>query len=150
MATMRERPYSQFNFQVSIAGGDENSVEAGFQEVSGLGLEITVAEYRAGNFKDNAPLKISAGYKVPDVTLKRGGIGSLDLFEWINEVRDGSQEQLKSVTIRLLSEDRATVAQEWKLTGARPIKYTAPAFNGKGTDLAIEELTLACEGITQG
>ena len=147
MATKRERPYSQFNYQVSIAGADENSVEAGFQEVSGLGMEITVAEYRAGNFKDNAPIKITGGYKIPDVTLKRGVIGSLDLYEWIKEVRDGSQEQLKSVTIRLLSEDRAAVAQEWKLSGARPIKYTGPPLNAKGTDVGIEELVLAVEGM---
>ena len=147
MATERERPYSQFNYRVSWDGLAENSVQAGFQEVSGLGMEITVAEYRAGNSMDNAPIKITGTYKVPDVTLKRGVIGSLDLYSWLNEVRDGSQDQLKSVTIRLMSEDRTTVAQEWKLLGARPMKYTGPSLNGKGTDLAIEELVLSAERI---
>ena len=41
MAEYRSRPYSQFNFRVSWDGLDENDVKAGFQEVSGLGLEIT-------------------------------------------------------------------------------------------------------------
>ena len=90
MATKRERPYSQFNFRVELGHRlDEETVEAGFQEVSGLGLEITVAEYRGGNHKDNAPLKINGVYKVPDVTLKRGVIGALDLYSWLDEVRDG-------------------------------------------------------------
>ncbi len=110
-------------------------------------MEITVAEYRSGNKKDNAVDKITTRYKVPDVTLKRGVIGSLDLYEWLNQVRDGSQTALRAVTITLQSEDRAAEAMKWKLTNARPIKYTGPALSGKGTELAIEELVLACERI---
>ena len=150
MAEERERPYSQFNFRVSWDGLDENSVQAGFQEVSGIGMEITVAEYRAGNYNENAPLKVTGTNKTPDVTLKRGVIGSLDLYSWLNEVRNGSQDQLKTVTIKLMSEDRTTVAQQWILTNARPMKYTGPALNGKGTDVAVEELVLAAERIDLG
>ena len=145
MATLRERPFSQFNFIVEIEGLDR----AGFQEVAGLGMEITVAEYRDGNEADNAPRKITGMYKVPDITLKRGVIGALDLYEWLNEVRNGSQEALRTVAIELLSEDRSAVAMTWKLTNARPMKYTGPSLNGKGTDIAIEELVLACERIDQ-
>ena len=145
MAEFRERPYSQFNFLVDLGTGDTSSPQAGFQEVSGLGLEITMAEYRNGNERDNAPRKITGSYKVPDITLKRGVIGSLDLYEWIDEVRNGSQTQLRTVTIQLQSEDRSTIAQTWKLTNARPIKYTGPSFNGKGTDVAVSELVLAAE-----
>ena len=143
----RKRPYSQFNFRVGWDGLDENSEWAGFQEVSGLGLEITVAEYRAGNYPVNSPIKITGTHKVPDVTLKRGVVGRLDLWGWLKAVRDGSQEELKTVTIKLMSEDRAAVAQVWKLINARPMKYTGPSLNGKGTDLAIEELVLAAEQI---
>ncbi|GAP63868.1 MAG: phage tail protein [Ardenticatenia bacterium] len=147
MAEFRERPYNQFNFLVDLGTGDTSSAQAGFQEVSGLGMEITVAEYRNGNEKDNAARKITGMYKVPDVTLKRGVIGALDLYEWLDQVRNGDQAQLRNVTIQLLSEDRATVAMEWRLINARPIKYTGPSLNGKGTDVAIEELVLACERI---
>lgn len=153
--TERDRPYSQFNFRVSWqpapdSEGDnleETDVRAGFQEVSGLGLEITIAEYRAGNAQVNSPLKITGTHKVPDVTFKRGVIGRLDLWDWVKEVRDGAQNQLKNVTIRLMSEDRESVAQEWLLKNARPMKYTGPSLNGKGTDLAIEEFVLSCEQI---
>lgn len=147
MATLRARPYSQFNFLIDIGAGDTNAVPAGFQEVSGLGMEITVAEYRAGNEKDNIARKITGIYKVPDVTLKRGVIGSLDLYGWLNEVRNGNQNALRTVTIQLQNEDHSEIAQEWKLTNARPIKYTGPSLNGKGTDVAVEELVLACERI---
>lgn len=153
--TPRDRPYAQFNFLVSWipvtnnAEGTlkEKSIEAGFQEVSGLGLEITVSEYRNGNHVFNEPIKITTMAKTPDITLKRGVIGRLDLYAWLDEVRKGAQNQLKNVTIKLLAEDRNTVAQQWLLKNARPMKYTGPSLNGKGTDIAVEEIVLAAESI---
>jgi phage tail-like protein len=147
MATKRDHPYSQFNFRVSWDTMDEKSVEAGFQEVSGLGLELTIAEYRAGNHSENSPMKVNGTNKVPDVTLKRGVIGAVDLYQWLNNVRNGTPDQLKTVTIKLMAEDREREAVRWKLVNARPMKYTGPSLNGKGTDLAIEELVLASERI---
>ncbi|GAA2153640.1 phage tail-like protein [Humibacillus xanthopallidus] len=144
----RERPYSAFNFLVNF-GPDKQDPKAGFQEVTGLGGEVVVQEYRAGNKKGNAPDKITGTYKVPDVTLKRGVMGDDALYSWFDEVRKGKQlEALRTVTIELLSEDGETV-QLWNLKGARPIKYTGPALSGKATDVAIAELVLACEDIVE-
>lgn len=153
--TERDRPYSQFNFRVSWEPATDNQgatmneldVVAGFQEVSGLGMEITVAEYRAGNAPTNEPIKVTGMTKTPDITLKRGVIGRLDLYEWLDAIRNGAQNQLKNVSIKLMSEDRQAVAQEWLLKNARPMKYTGPSLTAKGTDLAIEELVLSAERI---
>jgi phage tail-like protein len=147
MAFKRDHPFSQFNFRVSWDGLGEKTVEAGFQEVSGLGIEITVAEYRPGNHSLNSSMKVNGTHKISDVTLKRGVIGSADLYQWINDVRNGTPNHFKTVTIKLMSEDRETEVVRWKLTNARPMKYTGPSLNGKGTDLAIEELVLASEKI---
>ncbi len=134
-------PLTVIRFEVDWGGS-----LASFSEVSGLNVETDVAEYRGGNEKDNASRKITGTYKVPDVTLKRGVIGASDLWEWLVQVRDGAQDALKPVQIELLSEDRTPV-QRWKLKNARPIKYTGPSLSGKGTDVAIDELVLACERI---
>ena len=147
MATFRERPYGQFNYLVNLGNGEEG-VQAGFSEVTGLGWEQTPAEYRNGNEPINAPRKINGMFKVSDVTFKRGVIGSTDLFEWINKVRNGDQEDLRDVTIKLLSEDRSDIAVTWTLRNARPMKYTGPSFNGKGNEIAIEELVLCAEDLT--
>lgn len=150
MAEFRERPYSQFNFLVEIDGvGDASSIAGGFQEVSGLGVEVTLAEYRNGNERQNVPRKITTLAKVSDVTLKRGVIGDLGLAEWMDAVQNGAQDQLRSVTVQLLSEDRSTVAQSWRLTNARPMKYTGPTMSGAGGETAVEELVLAAESIAQ-
>ncbi len=147
MAIERDYPYSQFNFRVSWDDLNSETVHAGFQELSGIGLEMTVAEYRAGNWSENSARKVNTTYKVPDVTLKRGVLGALDLYNWLDAVRNGTQGQLKTVTIELRTEDRTGTAMTWKLFRARPMKYTGPSLNGKGTDLAIEELVLASERI---
>jgi phage tail-like protein len=150
--TLRDRPYGQFRFLVDLGGGAQSDeFKAGFQEVSGLGMEITVSEYRNGNHKDNAPMKITGTYKVPDVTLKRGVIGDSSLYEWLDQTRNGSQDALRTVRIDLMPESSAdqTPAQSWILKSARITKYTGPALNGKGTDVAVEEIVLASERIDQ-
>lgn len=145
MAVLRERPYVQFNFLVDLGTGNTDGPQAGFQEVSGIGMEVTVAEYRCGNEKENSVRKITGLNKSTDVTLKRGVIGSLDLYAWLDEIRNGSPNALRDVVIQLQSEDHAAVVQEWQLKRARIIKHTSGPLNAKGTDVAMEELVLAYE-----
>ena len=57
MAVKRERPYVQFNFLVDLGDGNTDGPDAGFQEISGIGMEVTVAEYRPGNKKENSVMK---------------------------------------------------------------------------------------------
>lgn len=144
MAVLRENPYSQFNFLVDLGTGITEGPDAGFSEVSGLGMEVTVAEYRNGNDRENSVRKITGLNKTADVTLKRGVIGSLTLYKWLNEIRNGSQAAARTVTVQLLDEERQPV-MAWKLLRARIIKHTSGPLNAKGTDVAMEEMVLACE-----
>ena len=145
MATFRDRPYMQFNFLVDLGDGVTDGPKAGFQEVSGIGMEVTVTEYRAGNSKENSVTKITGLNKSTDVTMKRGVIGSLDLYQWLDQIRNGDQKALRTVTLQLLSVDHTEVVQTWKLLRARIIKHTSGPFNAKGSDVAMEELVLAYE-----
>lgn len=145
MAILRDRPYVQFNFLVDLGDGNADKPEAGFQELSGIGMEVTVSEYRNGNSKENSVMKITGMNKSTDVTLKRGVIGSLNLYEWLHQIRNGDQNAFRTVTIKLQNEDHSSVVQTWRLLRARIIKYTSGPFNAKGTDVAIEELVLAYE-----
>lgn len=149
MATERaNRPYAGMNYRVKIGDSDENSAEAGFSEVSGLGLEISIAEYRSGNAPTNEPVKIPSVVKTPDVTLKRGVIGELALLhEWVNDLRNGDESARRNVTIELMAEDRATVAQTWRLFNTMIMNYKGPTLTGTGSDIAVEEVVLAAERI---
>ena len=145
MATLRDRPYVQFNFLVDFDSGSTEGAEAGFQEISGVGMEVTVSEYRNGNSRENSVMKITGLNKSTDVTLKRGVIGSLSLYNWLNQIRNGDQTALRTVTVQLQNEDHSAIVQTWKLLRARIIKHTSGPFNAKGTDVAMEELVLAYE-----
>jgi len=145
MAEPRERPYVQFNFHVNLGDGVTNTPQAGFQEISGIGMEVTITEYRPGNYAFNNVIKTAGLNKATDVTMKRGVIGALDLYKWLDDVRNGSNNGLRTVTIDLKSEDRSKTAQTWRLINARIMKHVSGPFNAKGTDVALEELTLSYE-----
>lgn len=150
MPTFRNNPYSTFNFQVSLGGdqgdGAEGTIVGGFSDVSGLGYDLTYAEYRNGNEKFNTVRKIPGMHKNDDVTLKRGLVGSDDLFRWLKGVRDGKADP-RQVTITLFDEAREPVAT-WVLRQAQPKKWSGPTLAAKGGgDVAMEELHLVHEGI---
>jgi phage tail-like protein len=145
MAVLRNDPYAQFNFLVDLGTGDTEGPQAGFQECSPIGMSLDVIEYRNGNDRSNQVRKLTGLARAGDVTLRRGIIGSLDLYQWIDELRNGTQSATRTVTIHLQSEDHAQVVQTWMLLRARIVKHVSGPLNAKGSDVAMEELTLAYE-----
>jgi phage tail-like protein len=144
MAVLREHPYGRFNFLVDLGNGNTEGPDAGFQACSPIGMEIAVVEYRNGNERENAPRKLPGLTKVPDITLKRGIIGSLALYEWTREVRDGTVQR-RTVTIQLINEDRSGAVLTWRLLRAFPVKFVTSDLNAQANEVAIEELTICCE-----
>jgi phage tail-like protein len=149
MATPRQNPYGAFNYLVKLgdSGSDPRDIPAGgFSDVSGLGSEISYSDYRNGNEPPNTTRKIPNTFKSDDVTLKRGLVGSLDLFQWLKNVREGAYEP-RQVVITLLDEARVEVAS-WRLRNAQPKKWSGPTLAAKGGgEVAMEELHLVHEGI---
>jgi len=130
---------------VDLGTGTTDGPDAGFQEISGIGMEVTVAEYRNGNERENSVRKITGLNKSTDVTMKRGIIGSLSLYQWLNQIRNGDRNALRNIVIQLQNEDHTAVVLTWKLLRARIIKHTSGPLNAKGTDVAMEELVIAYE-----
>jgi phage tail-like protein len=150
MPTFRENPYGAFNFIVALGGtqgdGAEGSIIGGFSDVSGLGTDVSYSDYRNGNERFNTVRKIPNTHKPDDVTLKRGVVGSTDLWEWLKGVRDGTADP-RNVTIFLLDEARNPVIT-WSLRNAQPKKWTGPTLAAKGGgEVAMEELSLVHEGL---
>jgi phage tail-like protein len=145
MAVLRERPYAQFNFLVDLGTGTTEGPEAGFQECGQIGMSVDVVEYRNGNEKENAVRKLTGLAHVNDVTLRRGIIGALNLYQWLDEIRNGDPAAYRTVLIHLMNEDHTATVLTWKLFRARIVKHVSGPFNAKGSDVAMEELTLAYE-----
>ncbi len=112
-------------------------------------LQSPLGEKPLGGFSELvAPTTETHGgmYKVNDITLKRGVVNSSDLWNWISEARSTSATAHRDATITLRDEANNPI-QVFRLSNARPIKYVGPALNAKGSDVAIEELVLAPEGL---
>jgi phage tail-like protein len=150
MAEQRDRPYAQFNFLVDLGTGNTDGPHAGFQECSEIGMSVDVVEYRNGNEKENGVRKLTGLARYPDVTLKRGIIGSLDLYQWLDDIRNGNQAALRTVVVQLMNEDHSAVVQEWKLIRARAVRHVSGPLNAKDSNVAMEEVTLAYERLELG
>jgi len=142
----RDTPYGAYNFLVEFEGNDPaTSALGGFSDVSGIGTELTMMEYRQGNDKENHVRKISAMHKAGDVTLKRGIMGQTNFLEWVGVCRIDPTHK-RAVTITLQDEQRNAVLK-WRLINTVPLKWTGPTLAAKGgSDVAMEELVLSAEG----
>jgi phage tail-like protein len=146
MSKPRANPYSNFNFIVEAVGIGKLGA---FSEVSGLDSENTPIEYREGADPTNAPRKLPGVEKYSNVQLKRGITGSLALWNWRKQVRDGSATAPPSATVKVMlldeNHDEGAPAMTWVLHGAWPTKITGPSLNAKGNDIAIEQVDLVVE-----
>ena len=144
----RTTPYGAFNFLVNLNGPiGEDQPLGGFSDVSGLTAEIKIAEYRNGNDKPNHVRKVPGSHTYGDVTLKRGIVNSMDLWEWITQTQVEGVGGKRTVVITLQDEGGRPV-QKWTLGGVVPMKYTGPTLAAKGGgDVAMEELVLSTESM---
>lgn len=141
MPVRRDDPFGRYNFVLEIDGVEA----AGFSEVDGLTAETDVIEYREGADRVNSPRLLPGLTRYARVVLRRGFSGDSTLFEWWKAVRDGPPER-RNVAIVLLDERREQVAR-WNLRRAWPTKYEGPALNAKSSEVALETLELAHEGL---
>jgi len=136
----RNDPYKNFNFLIEIDG----IAQAGFSECTGLRLEVDVIEYREGGERSSVR-KLPGLAKVGDITLKRGVTISNELQAWFESVRNGVADR-RNGAIVLLDDERKPVVR-WKFFNAFPRRWEGPDLDAKGSEVAIETLTLSCEGL---
>ncbi len=138
----RNDPYRRFRYRVEIDGIQQ----AGFSEVTGFDASLDVVEYREGD-EVITPRKLPGLAKYGNVSLKWGVTDSLEMYEWIEGCIEGNIER-KTLTIIAIDEEGGDVAT-WQLIEAWPAKYTAPEFNATASEVAIEILEVAHEGMTR-
>jgi phage tail-like protein len=146
--TRPDAPYSGYNFIVEFGGTGPSGSEplGGFSDVTGLGTEMVMMEYRYGNDKENRMRKRPGLYKTADTTFKRGIMGVTNFTDWIVETR---RSPLTGRNLLItLNDEAGEPVMRWKLVNSRPLKFTGPALAAKGgTDVAMEELVVASEGL---
>ena len=138
---------------LSVGSSGDLLVDAGFQECTGLDLEMDVQELKEGGRNDGVIQRVGAG-KYSRITLKRGMLYGADhrinsaLWGWIQGVLTGTRPVRRyDGTIQMMSADGANVLATWVFDRGLPARVAGPQLNAKSGDIAIEELQIAHEGL---
>lgn len=130
----------------------ESEIKASFSECQGLGVKLKREAYFEGGVNDQQRILLGPA-EFSDVTLKRGLTNDLTFLEWLNQMMpqliDGKTPKRKprrNINILVFNQAGETM-QCWTLIGATPVGWKAPALQANGNATAIEELTLAYEGL---
>jgi phage tail-like protein len=136
-------PYRAYTFNLLVQG-----VSAGhFTEVSGLGVRIERISYREAGM--NAAVRAIPGQvSYSAVTLRYGLTSSAEAWNWLMDAVEGRVRRTE-VSVAVLDPSGATEVMRWNLSNAWPCEWLGAPLAASSTDLAIETLVIAHEGITR-
>jgi phage tail-like protein len=137
----RHDPFPSFNFAVEIDG----IIVSGFNEVSGLQADIEIQEYREGGVNEYVHKRAGPARYATNLILKRGIADSTELWSWFCDAMEG-KIQRKSLDV-ILRDTEGTEQRRWTFQNAYPVKWTGPEFKAQSSEIAIESLELAHEGL---
>ena len=153
MAKARQQdPVTCFCFKVVLPNINASPAdEAYFKSVSGLKYESEVVDFKEGGFNVGVRRLVGPA-KWPNLVLKRGFTGSSTLFNWrrmwLQDSLTGANNELKRVTGKIfqLTSDFQSVCS-WEFKNGWPCKWEGPEYDASKSELAIETLEIAHEGL---
>lgn len=125
-----------------------------FQECTGLEIEMDIQEYLEGG-RNNGTVRRVGRAKFQPIVLKRGmfyqpeGEGRVNtaLWHWMQRIINGERPVPRHDGIIYVMSADGTVRASWMFDRGLPAKIRGPELNGKSGEIAIEELTIAHEGL---
>jgi phage tail-like protein len=148
-------PLGVFRFHIDFrqhpldAQNDGESVpvcSGAFSDCTGLEATMEPKVIKEGG-RNFAPHQRAGPVTFATVVLKRGMTTTRDLWTWFELVAGGKYAYRLSAVVNVY--DPAGVARlAWHLRHALPVKFKAADLSARGTDVAVEELHLAHEGLT--
>jgi phage tail-like protein len=155
-------PFQVFRFQVDFmevpidpedgdSGARVTLCSGSFSECTGLEGTMEAKVIKEGGRNYGAVQRMGP-ITFATVVLKRGMTRNRDLWNWFSLVGNGAYAYRLAATITMNAPDDvlglpgAPVAV-WRLERALPVKFKAADLNARGTDVGIEELHIAHEGL---
>ena len=154
MASNPPTPLHVFRFHVdffsdslsSDASQDQFSVCSGsFAECTGLEGTMEPKVIREGG-RNYGVAQRAGGTTFATVVLKRGISINQNLYQLFNTLATGTFAPRLQVTNKVFDIDGSAV-MAWQLDKAMPIKYKFSDLNARNSEVGIEELHLAHEGL---
>jgi phage tail-like protein len=138
----RHDPIRNFRFRVEIDGLQA----AGFSEVLIGATTTDVIDYREGTDPPHVR-KLSGLTKYGNITLKSGVTSSLELYNWHRQVVSGELVNARKQVVITVADESGNDQARFVVSEAWPVKYDPSDLNAKGSEVFIELLELANEGI---
>jgi phage tail-like protein len=148
-------PLHVFRFQVDFreeslgaTGGDDvPGCSGAFSECSGLEATMEPKVIKEGGRNYGAAQR-AGPVSFSNVVLKRGMTTTRDLWTWFELVSRGAYAYRLAAVITMLDIGGSPVLR-WQLEKALAVKFKAADLSAQATEVGIEELHLAHEGLTQ-
>jgi phage tail-like protein len=143
----RKDPYLAFCFRVTVDVPGIGPANGYFKAVSGLESETEVVPYREGGVNDLTHQLVGA-VKWKNIVLKRGFCGP-ELASWRQSwLKPGAQRS--GGLIEQLASDGQKVVAKWKFKQGWPAKWSVSELDASKSEVSIETIEIAHEGIEFG
>jgi len=109
-------------------------------------MALDIEEYKEGGRNDTT-LKFPTRVKWTNITLKKGIGAGTALWDWHYGFVTGNGKRRDGI-VALLNEIHLP-AHIWYFRRGLPVKYTAPSLNAGQSNVAVESIEIAHEGIYQ-
>jgi len=91
-----------------------------------------------------APIEAAACQRL---VLRRGVTGTLDLYAWWDQARRGRAPPRRTMNVKLIAEDRATVVWTWRFTNVRPVSLSYSPLRGVDGGVLMETIELSFDDV---
>ncbi len=141
-------PYGNHYFALEISDGSGTYEVGHFLECTGLKSTADVFEIVEGGL--NGRTHKRPGYsRWQNITLRYATNASTLLLEWRDRcLQDQFTDRTRYSGSIMLKNNHGDIVRRWHFTGAWPVGWEGPALKGMGSELAVEMLEIAHDGLT--
>lgn len=141
-------PYGNYYFALSITIDGSKVEVAHFMECSGLKSSAEVFEIEEGGLNGRSH-KRPGRSTWENIVLRYGTSASTSLLEWRDKyLQDEFGSRTKTSGSIKLCDNSGTVVRQYQFVNAWPVSWEGPSFNAGASELAVESLEIAHEGLT--
>ena len=109
-------------------------------------MQVKFDEVREGGqnlFVHRLPTRVEYG----NLVLKRGLVKRNEFFSWCASIVSQNKVKRQNITLHLVDAATRSTLVSWTFLNAYPVKWSGPSFKANSTEVAIELLELAHEGL---
>ncbi|MFC4360612.1 phage tail protein [Halobium salinum] len=139
----RHGPYRNSRYLLEI----DDTIQAGFSEATIPSNSTEPTEYREGN-ESPTVRKLWSLNTFENLTLQWGTTDdSMAIFEWRKMVEQGQVDDARRDIAVIVLDEEGQPGPRWNFVRAWPVNYDAPDLNATDSQVAIESIEIAHEGM---